>query len=76
MKKFPFILILAAVLGGVFTSCFKDDDPADEYADWRIDNVAWYEEQAALSDYYTKKGIDPEPIVGKATDCDECHFHN
>ena len=32
--------------------------------------------KAALSDYYTKKGIDPEPIVGKATDCDECHFHN
>ena len=54
MKKFPFILILAAVLGGIFTSCFKDDDPTDEYADWRIDNVAWYEEQAALSDYYTK----------------------
>lgn len=30
--------------------------------------------KAALSDYYIKQGIDPEPIVGKATECDECHF--
>lgn len=26
--------------------------------------------KAALSDYYTKQGIDPEPIVGKISDCD------
>ena len=30
--------------------------------------------KAALSDYYIKQGIDPEPIVGKATEFDECHF--
>ncbi len=31
--------------------------------------------KAALSDYYTKQGIDPEPIVGKlhSCDCDHCH---
>ncbi len=32
--------------------------------------------KAALSDYYTRQGIDPEPIVGKSTECEECHFHN
>ena len=26
--------------------------------------------KAALADYYTKQGIDPEPILGKATECD------
>lgn len=26
--------------------------------------------KAALSDYYKKQGIDPEPLVGKCTDCD------
>lgn len=26
--------------------------------------------KAALSDYYKKQGIDPEPIVGKISDCD------
>ena len=26
--------------------------------------------KAALSDYYTRQGIDPEPIVGKISDCD------
>ncbi len=25
--------------------------------------------KAALSDYYTRQGIDPEPIVGKIADC-------
>ena len=29
--------------------------------------------KAALSDYYTKQGIDPEPIVGKITECDHDH---
>ncbi len=31
--------------------------------------------KAALADYYTKQGIDPEPIVGKlcACDCEGCH---
>ena len=27
--------------------------------------------KAALSDYYKKRGIDPEPIVGHITSCDE-----
>ncbi len=29
--------------------------------------------KAALADYYTKQGIDPEPIVGKIHDCEHCH---
>ena len=31
--------------------------------------------KAALADYYTRQGIDPEPIVGKihTCDCDHCH---
>lgn len=29
--------------------------------------------KAALADYYTKQGIDPEPIVGKIEECDHCH---
>ncbi len=29
--------------------------------------------KAALSDYYTKQGIDPEPIVGKISECDHDH---
>lgn len=31
--------------------------------------------KAALADYYTKQGIDPEPIIGKicSCDCDHCH---
>ena len=29
--------------------------------------------KAALSDYYTKQGIDPEPIVGKINECDHDH---
>ena len=29
--------------------------------------------KAALSDYYRRQGIDPEPIVGKLEeDCDHC----
>ena len=31
--------------------------------------------KSALSDYYTRQGIDPEPIVGHITDCDACHTH-
>ena len=26
--------------------------------------------KAALSDYYTRLGVDPEPIVGKIEECD------
>ncbi len=26
--------------------------------------------KAALADYYTRRGIDPEPIVGKISECD------
>jgi len=29
--------------------------------------------KTALADYYRKKGIDPEPIVGKIIDCEGCH---
>jgi nitrogen fixation NifU-like protein len=28
--------------------------------------------KSALSDYYTKQGIDPEPLVGKVEECEEC----
>ena len=31
--------------------------------------------KAAISDYYTRKGIDPEPFVGKVPECDECSCH-
>jgi hypothetical protein len=58
MKKFPFILLIVTVLGGVFTSCFKDEDVEDEYSEWYDQNLAWYEAQAALTDgsgkYYTQ----------------------
>ena len=29
--------------------------------------------KSALSDYYTRQGIDPEPIVGPIGDCEACH---
>jgi len=29
--------------------------------------------KSALSDYYTRKGIDPKPIVGDIEDCEACH---
>lgn len=32
--------------------------------------------KAALSDYYTKMGVDPEPIVGKISECDHEHGCN
>jgi len=31
--------------------------------------------KAAISDYYTRQGINPEPIVGKLPDTDEIHEH-
>ena len=31
--------------------------------------------KAAVSDYYQKKGIDPEPIVGIIPECEEGHCH-
>ena len=31
--------------------------------------------KSALSDYYTRKGIDPTPIVGEVGDCEACHVH-
>ena len=31
--------------------------------------------RSALSDYYTRKGIDPVPIVGELGDCDVCHLN-
>lgn len=57
MKKLPFILIVAALMGVVFSSCFKDDDNIDKYADWYAANIDWYEAQLALTEggskYYT-----------------------
>lgn len=29
--------------------------------------------KAALSDYYTRQGIDPLPIVGEIGECEHCH---
>lgn len=29
--------------------------------------------KSALSDYYTRQGIDPKPIVGDIEDCEACH---
>lgn len=29
--------------------------------------------KAALSDYYTRQGIDPLPIVGDISECEHCH---
>lgn len=29
--------------------------------------------KAAIADYYTRKGIDPEPIVGKLAECEDGH---
>ena len=58
MKKFPFIILLAAVLGGVFTSCFKDDENIDKYSEWYEINTNWYQAQADLTEggskYYTQ----------------------
>lgn len=29
--------------------------------------------KSAVADYYRRQGIDPEPIVGKISDCEACH---
>ncbi|MDE5946732.1 MAG: Fe-S cluster assembly scaffold protein NifU [Oscillospiraceae bacterium] len=29
--------------------------------------------KSALSDYYTRQGIDPKPIVGEIEECEACH---
>ena len=31
--------------------------------------------KSAISDYYRRKGIDPEPLVGCIGDCDSCGCH-
>ena len=31
--------------------------------------------KSAIADYYTRQGIDPEPIVGKILDCEDGHCH-
>lgn len=31
--------------------------------------------KAAVSDYYQRRGIDPEPIVGHIAECDHDHCH-
>ena len=28
--------------------------------------------KAAVSDYYKRRGVDPEPIVGNVPECDSC----
>ena len=30
--------------------------------------------KSALSDYYTRQGIDPVPIVGDIGECEACHL--
>lgn len=30
--------------------------------------------KSAISDYYTRMGIDPAPIVGEIKDCEACHI--
>ena len=32
--------------------------------------------KSALSDYYTRQGVDPKPIVGDVGDCEACHVHS
>ena len=32
--------------------------------------------KSAISDYYRRKGIDPEPLVGCIGDCDACGCHD
>lgn len=32
--------------------------------------------KSAISDYYKRQGIDPEPIVGCACDCSACHHEH
>ncbi len=32
--------------------------------------------KTAISDYYTRQGIDPEPIVGCNTNCHSCHHEH
>lgn len=32
--------------------------------------------KSAIADYYKRQGVDPEPIVGCACDCDACHGHH
>lgn len=29
--------------------------------------------KAAIGDYYTRKGVDPAPIIGCSLDCEQCH---
>lgn len=53
MKRFPLILLAMMALGAVVSSCFFDnDEPSD--TEWRDLNIAWYEEQAALTQGGTK----------------------
>lgn len=32
--------------------------------------------KSAISDYYTRQGIDPLPIVGPIEECESCHMHD
>lgn len=31
--------------------------------------------KSAISDYYTRQGVDPSPIVGEIPDAEACHVH-
>lgn len=31
--------------------------------------------KSAISDYYTRQGVDPTPFVGNIGECDACHTH-
>lgn len=61
MRRFPFIIMLALLMGITSVSCFRDDDESKtlkKYAEWEEANTEWFNEQATLkgSDgklYYT-----------------------
>lgn len=46
---------MVSVLGSVFTSCLKTEEEkiADDYAEWREANTAWFNSKAASSEYTT-----------------------
>ncbi len=46
---------MAILLGSVFTACLKTDEEkvADDYAEWREANTAWFNEKAASTEYTT-----------------------
>ena len=54
-------------------SYHEDEEITPEQAHKNAVELAEQAVKAALSDYYRRQGIDPEPIVGKLEeDCDHC----